>query len=132
MIVPSTIVCGSNGCMPNACSAQPLPFLRSWTTLTLLEPISRPMHCLPMDPLHDAPEPSREPPLIMVGRSAPISKNCLPQVPTRRARTRFDKSGDPVVLHLVEQRPMADFEELGGVGAVSLRRLERAPDQVRF
>src|SRR5438105_3578975 len=107
MIVPSTIVCGTSGCMPNACSAQPVPFFLSCTAFTLEEPMSSPMHCLAMDPLR----------MEILSRPAEISKN---------------RSGNAVLLHLVEQRAMTDLEQLGGVGAVAGSDTEGSANELLF
>src|SRR5215468_1745131 len=116
MIVPSTIVCGTSGCMPNACSAQPAPFLRSCTALTLLEPMSSPMHCFAM-----AASRPRSSGTVQYRRvfSADLQK-----------RDRPARSADPVLLHLVQQRAVADLQQLGGIGAIPLCYAERAPDQL--
>src|SRR5262249_32203620 len=106
MIVPSTIVCGTSGCMPNACSAQPVGLRLSCTAFTHEEPISRPIHCLAMEPLR------RE----ILSRRAEISKNWLASITDFSASL----SGNAVLLHLVEQRPVTDLEELCGVRAISL------------
>src|SRR5262245_42826812 len=51
MIVPSTMVCGTSGCMPKACSATPVRDFLIWTALMLLEPMSSPMHVLAIVPV---------------------------------------------------------------------------------
>src|ERR1051325_11054651 len=116
MIVPSTMVGGTSGCMPNACSAQPAPFLRSCTALTLLEPISSPMHCFAMAALRPRAGAVR----YIVGCSGRISKNAPSP----------GESADPVLLHLVQQRAVADLQQLGGVRAIPLGYAEGAADEV--
>ena len=49
MIVPSTIVWGTSGCMPKAVSAIPDRVRLSWTALMLLEPMSSPMQFFAME-----------------------------------------------------------------------------------
>src|SRR6266478_5099568 len=108
MIVPSTIVCGTSGCMPNACSAQPFVFRLSCTAFTQEEPMSSPMHCFAIEPLRRK---------ILSCRGG-ISKNSLATLVPASISAR---SGNSVLLHLVEQRAVADLEQLGRVRAVALR-----------
>src|SRR5580704_4918263 len=131
MIVPSTMACATSGCMPNACNAQPVPFRLSCTAFTVEEPISRPMQGLAMDPLR----------FKILARHAEISKNARMEL---AARPRFDKeagqrrarcadrSGNPVLLHLGEQRAVADLEQACGMGAISVGDAQGLADELRL
>src|ERR1700733_4986166 len=118
MIVPSTIVCGTSGCMPKPCSPQPVGLRLSCTAFTHEEPISSPIHCLAMEPLRRK----------ILSCPAAISKNCLASI----SESFADLSGNAVLLHLIEQGAMADLEQLGGVGPVTLRYPKRAANQALF
>src|SRR3954466_4719266 len=124
MIVPSTIVCGTSGCMPNAWSAQPLVFRLSCTAFTHEEPISSPMHCFAMEPLRRK----------ILSRRAEISKNCrrliVPSSSSLPHTYDFHKSGNAVLLHLVEEGAVADLQQPGRVGPIPLGHAERSSDQV--
>src|SRR6478609_9736565 len=67
-----------------------------------------------------------------IGAKTQVPRGPWSSAVSRRRQKAGSEVGNLVVLDLVEQRAVADFQHFCGAGAVALRLLERAPDQDLF